>query len=216
MSQPELGTWRGAAGEANVHPRTPMRPNHTFRAGSIMKPFVATVVLQLAEEGKLALDDPLTAVLPHDVVAGSERRPDHGAHASRPHERRPGVRRRAIRPHGSRRDPTAVSRSTSSIARPDSRGGSGQARRTRTRTPTTTCSASSSKATGQPWRTAIRERVIDRIGLTHTSLPQPGRLASIESDAAHGYELVNGKLRDVTDIDSSRCWRRAQPVATRS
>jgi D-alanyl-D-alanine carboxypeptidase len=46
-----------------------MRPNDTFRAGSIMKPFVATAVLQLVEEGKFSLDDRLPAVLPPDVVA---------------------------------------------------------------------------------------------------------------------------------------------------
>jgi D-alanyl-D-alanine carboxypeptidase len=46
-----------------------MHPNDTLRAGSIMKPFVATVVLQLVEEGKLALDDRLTAGLPGAVTA---------------------------------------------------------------------------------------------------------------------------------------------------
>jgi CubicO group peptidase (beta-lactamase class C family) len=46
-----------------------MRADDTFRPGSIIKPFIATVVLQLVEEGKLALGDRLPAVLPHDVVA---------------------------------------------------------------------------------------------------------------------------------------------------
>jgi D-alanyl-D-alanine carboxypeptidase len=69
VSQPELGTWAGAAGEANIDPGTPMQPGDKFRAGSIMKPFVATAILQLVEEGKLALDDPLPKVLPADIVA---------------------------------------------------------------------------------------------------------------------------------------------------
>ncbi len=41
-----------------------------------------------------------------------------------------------------------------------------------------------------------------RSALNHTSLPEPGHV-SIGSDAAHGYELVNGKLCDVTDVDPS-------------
>jgi D-alanyl-D-alanine carboxypeptidase len=58
------------------------------------------------------------------------------------------------------------------------------------------------RATGKPWRTVVRERIIDRLGLKHTSLPVPGHV-SIGSDAAHGYEWANGKLHDVSDVDSS-------------
>src|SRR5262245_29418592 len=32
VSQPELGTWTGAAGEGNIDPATPMRAEDTFRA----------------------------------------------------------------------------------------------------------------------------------------------------------------------------------------
>jgi len=70
VSQPDLGRWTGAAGKADVDASTPMRADDTFSPGSIMKPLVATVVLQLAEEGKLGLDDRLPEVLPRDVVAG--------------------------------------------------------------------------------------------------------------------------------------------------
>lgn len=43
---------------APVTPRTP------FRVGSVTKTFVATVILQLADEGRLRLDDPLSRHLP--------------------------------------------------------------------------------------------------------------------------------------------------------
>ena len=58
------------------------------------------------------------------------------------------------------------------------------------------------RATGKPWRMVVRERIIDRLGLKRTSLPEPGHV-SIGSDASHGYELVNGKLRDASDVDPS-------------
>jgi D-alanyl-D-alanine carboxypeptidase len=58
------------------------------------------------------------------------------------------------------------------------------------------------QATGKPWRAVVRERVIERLHLRHTSLPRPGD-APTGPGIAHGYELVNGRLRDLTDIDSS-------------
>jgi D-alanyl-D-alanine carboxypeptidase len=45
-----------------------MRPGDQFRAGSIVKPFVAVVVLQLAEGGLLSLDARMPEVLPADVA----------------------------------------------------------------------------------------------------------------------------------------------------
>src|SRR5687767_6483365 len=47
----KLGAWTGVAGLGRVGPDVRMRPADRFRAGSIAKPFVAVVVLQLAERG---------------------------------------------------------------------------------------------------------------------------------------------------------------------
>jgi D-alanyl-D-alanine carboxypeptidase len=46
-----------------------MRPDAEFRAASILKPFVAVVILQLAKEGRFSLDDPMTTVLPESVTS---------------------------------------------------------------------------------------------------------------------------------------------------
>jgi D-alanyl-D-alanine carboxypeptidase len=46
------------------------RPDARFRIGSVTKTFTATLVLQLAEEGKLGLDDPVARYLPGLVPAG--------------------------------------------------------------------------------------------------------------------------------------------------
>jgi D-alanyl-D-alanine carboxypeptidase len=48
--------WEGATGLANVQTSEPLTPAHRFRAQSVMKLFVAAVVLQLVDEGLLALD----------------------------------------------------------------------------------------------------------------------------------------------------------------
>ena len=64
------GVRAGAAGYANLRTKERMRVDHAFRVGSITKTFVATVVLQLAAEGTLGLDDALERWLPGLVANG--------------------------------------------------------------------------------------------------------------------------------------------------
>jgi D-alanyl-D-alanine carboxypeptidase len=56
--------YSGARGLADVEARTPITPRTVFRLGSITKQFTAAVILQLAAEGKLSLDDPISRFLP--------------------------------------------------------------------------------------------------------------------------------------------------------
>lgn len=56
--------FEGASGFANLIEDTPMPPEGAFRIGSITKMFTAAVIIQLAEDGVLTLDDPLTLWLP--------------------------------------------------------------------------------------------------------------------------------------------------------
>jgi D-alanyl-D-alanine carboxypeptidase len=61
---------RARAGEAELGTGRPVPHRAYFRAGSATKAFVATVVLQLVAEGRLALDDTVEEWLP-GVVAGN-------------------------------------------------------------------------------------------------------------------------------------------------
>lgn len=56
---PDSGTWIKTAGKSNVETGEKQKTGLRFRIGSITKTFTATVVLQLAEDGKLSLDDKL-------------------------------------------------------------------------------------------------------------------------------------------------------------
>src|SRR5262245_7358034 len=49
-------THEAAAGVANLETGEPMTPDRCFHIGSVMKAFVATIVLQLVDEGALDLD----------------------------------------------------------------------------------------------------------------------------------------------------------------
>jgi D-alanyl-D-alanine carboxypeptidase len=66
------GTVHGyAAGYASIRGKVRMTPFARFRIASLTKTFVATVVLQLAGERRLALDDPVERWLPGLVPGGS-------------------------------------------------------------------------------------------------------------------------------------------------
>jgi D-alanyl-D-alanine carboxypeptidase len=62
--------WRGSSGVAELGSAKPVAVNGRFRAGSITKTFVATVVLQLAGERRLRLDDTIERWLPGVVAEG--------------------------------------------------------------------------------------------------------------------------------------------------
>ena len=58
------------SGLASRRPATPLRTDATFRVGSITKTYVATVVLQLVQEGRLSLSDTVSRYLPGLVPHG--------------------------------------------------------------------------------------------------------------------------------------------------
>jgi D-alanyl-D-alanine carboxypeptidase len=60
----EHGSVQAASGVADLRALRPMRPGLHFRAGSLTKSLVATVVLQLVAEGRLSLSDTLERWLP--------------------------------------------------------------------------------------------------------------------------------------------------------
>ena len=64
------GWWADAAGYSRTEDQTPMRPEHLQYLQSVAKTFMATVIMQLVEKGKLGLDDPISRHLP-SWAAGS-------------------------------------------------------------------------------------------------------------------------------------------------
>ncbi|MDA1636060.1 serine hydrolase [Bacillus cereus] len=63
-------TWGYAAGTADLRTKKPMKTDFRFRIGSVTKTFVATVLLQLAGENRLNLDDSIEKWLP-GVIQGN-------------------------------------------------------------------------------------------------------------------------------------------------
>jgi D-alanyl-D-alanine carboxypeptidase len=63
---------QAASGLADLRSGRRMRPGLNYRVGSVTKPFVATVVLQLVAEGKLSLSDTLERWLPGILPYGGQ------------------------------------------------------------------------------------------------------------------------------------------------
>ncbi|KMN66414.1 D-alanyl-D-alanine carboxypeptidase [Bacillus cereus] len=63
-------TWSYAAGVADLSTKKPMKTDFRFRIGSVTKTFTATVILQLAGENRLNLDDSIEKWIP-GVIQGN-------------------------------------------------------------------------------------------------------------------------------------------------
>ncbi|MFE6099914.1 serine hydrolase domain-containing protein [Streptomyces laurentii] len=73
------------------------------------------------------------------------------------------------------------------------------------------------KVTGRPLGEEINRRVVDRIGLRHTSFPTPGDMA-IHEPHPKGYhrDTAGSPWREVTELDPSWGWAAGAVVSTNS
>lgn len=69
---PGVERWSGASGLANLADGTPMQPDAQLRVASVTKLFVATVALQLVQEGWLRLDQNVESWLPGLLPDGAQ------------------------------------------------------------------------------------------------------------------------------------------------
>jgi peptidoglycan/LPS O-acetylase OafA/YrhL/CubicO group peptidase (beta-lactamase class C family) len=70
VSVPGRAPWSGASGLAERDEERAMSPDTPVRIASVSKMFTAVVVLQLVEEGRLSLDEPVATWLPDRVPGG--------------------------------------------------------------------------------------------------------------------------------------------------
>jgi len=65
--------WIKAFGTSDIESSTPMSADCRFRIGSITKTFVATVILQLVDEGRISLEDPVNHYFPELGIPNGDR-----------------------------------------------------------------------------------------------------------------------------------------------
>jgi D-alanyl-D-alanine carboxypeptidase len=204
VRSPALGRWTGTAGLGRLDPKTPMLAGDRFRAGSVVKPFVAAVILQLVERGRLSLDARLPDVLPAEVTDRFASAPQTtirmllGHRSGIPEWDLPEQDEYAAR-HPAHAWTTAEILDLASAKPQLFAPGTAYAY---SNTEYNLLGLIIEQATGWSWRYEVAHRVVRPLGLTHTSLPRPGNL-SIRGPHAHGYLQLDGRLVDRTRLDPS-------------
>ncbi|RKH30269.1 class A beta-lactamase-related serine hydrolase [Corallococcus praedator] len=204
VASDEGSTWLGAAGVGDVERNQPMSAQHRFRAGSILKTLVATAVLQAVEQGTLALEDTLTERLPASVTDRIENAQSITvamllAHRSGIPEWVTDETNLAIMADPEHlwtlEEILGIAGAQPSAFPPGSGYGYSN-------TNYVLLGEILSAAEGRSWRAIVRERVIERAGLSHTRLPEPGDL-DCPAPCARGYVPLDEGLADLTVVDPS-------------
>lgn len=204
------GDFSSAAGFADMADAVPMQPDAAFRIGGITQMFTAALTVMLAEEGRLALDDPLSRWLPEiaarlpyggqitlrELLNHTSGIADYGTsqwfQASL-------TGRRPKRWTPQTVIDELVIRETPEFA-PGAAG-----RWAYSSTNYLLLGMVIEKAAGSSYAQALRQRILDPLGLTSTFLPGE---APASLNLAHGYmHLLLGRSQiDVTDMDLAWAW----------
>lgn len=197
------GSYRLAAGLRDIATVQPAGLNDRIRAGSMVKTLVATVVLQLVEEGKFGLDAPLPMVLPDAVIAGLRYRADITVrqllnHTSGlPEFDSPELELAAAS------DPQRIWSSQGFIDLAAAREQQPPGAHAYSNTNYVLLGLIIEQATGESWRHAIRQRILQPLQLADTRLPEPGDI-SIAEPYLRGYLPDEaGVLHDISRVDPS-------------
>ncbi|WP_425246157.1 serine hydrolase domain-containing protein [Streptomyces sp. NEAU-NA10] len=209
------GYWRGASGVADIRTRRPVTAHDKVRIGSITKVFVATVVLQLVAEARVALDAPVRCVLPGvlpdrfaavtvaHLLNHTSGLPDHVGIPD-PKTAEDVFRHRfdhwtpqewvATATHG----PLKFAPGT----RQEYRGIN-----------YALAALIIEKVTGRSYGEAVAARILRPLGLAHTVVP--GNDPHIHGRHVHGYlAMADGSLRDITAYDQSSSRGEGDMVST--
>ncbi|WP_330181654.1 beta-lactamase family protein [Nocardia sp. NBC_01503] len=199
-------TWTATAGVGNIDTKAPFPDNAEVRVGSNTKAFVATVMMQLAGEGKVDLDAPIERYLP-GVVQGE------GIDGNR-------ITVRNLMQHTSglpeylelpQLDADYETMRTYHFESADlvrAAVASGPAhfppgeKAEYSNTNYLIVGMLVERLTGHPFADEVDRRVIQPLGLKSTYIPAAGEI-DIRNPHPLGYEVVDGKPMDFTQFDTS-------------
>lgn len=196
------GQWSGTSGVSDLRTGAPIRPDGSFRIGSTTKVYTAVLVLQLAQERRIDLDQPVQRYLPGLLPADYPPVPvytllDHTS--GLPSVDIPGLydpewilaNRFA---HWSQKQVVDTA-----LRHPiDFQPGTAQKY---TNTSYVTAGMIIEKVTGRSYARNLRDRITGPLNLSHTYYP--GDDPFLPNPAARGYLDVDGELVDVTVMNQS-------------
>ncbi|MCQ8771973.1 serine hydrolase domain-containing protein [Streptomyces telluris] len=210
--------WKAGSGTADLRDGRRAKPGDRFRAGSVTKSFVATVVLQLADEGRLGLDDPIGRHLPGLVPDGDDGAPVTvrqllGHTSGIPNHT--DVLRRGDDPvrkvQNSRHTPRELVELALKEPRPFNPGEPGKWAYSNTNY--VLLAMLIERATGRTLDREIDRRIVHPLHLTDTTVPASSRLPGRH---LNGYERLPGETEpaDFTDFSPTAFWGPGNIVST--
>ena len=205
------GDYVRAFGVADKNTRAPMKADFYSRIGSVTKTFTVTAVLQLADQGKLSLDDPIAEFV-DGVPLGDKSR------CASSRGCRVGFSTTALHRLSSMHcSPIRGERSLRAncwTTRSSSRTNFHPAKDSNTATPTRSCSVSVvQKVSGQPLHSYIHDHILAPLGMSHTSFPTTN---AFPDPHAQGYtvQTADGKEATATDWNPSWGWAAGAMIST--
>lgn len=210
LSRTDGRTVAGAAGLAATDPRRPARPRDRFRAGSITKSFVATIVLQLASEHRLGLDDTVERRLPGLLPGGGAitlRQLLNHTSGLADYVADPRVNEPFVRDPDFRWPPRELAEIAATLP-PIAAPGAGWSY---ANTNYLLLGLVVERVTGRSLRSVMRQRILRPLRLRRTSLPDRTAIAGRH---LRGYLPEGGRLVDVSGYSPSSAWAAGALVST--
>lgn len=200
------------SGVARVGDETPVPENGRFRIACITKTFVATVVLQLAAEGKLDIDAPISTYLPGLIPDGDKimirnlLQHTSGLYNHADSFQRPGER--FLRDRYKQYGMEELVRVAAKLPLNFEPGTKFEYSNTNY----IVIGLLINKITGHGYAEEIEQRVLRPLGLADTYLP--GNDPEIEGPHAHGYMKIKGRTEDVTVMNPSEACSAGEMIST--
>ena len=208
-----------AVGKGNLETGQAPPLDGEVRIGSNTKTFVAVVVMQMVQEGKVGLDEPIETYLPGLIrgegIDGSKitvrQLLQHTSGLPEYTDTIPGdsdifqIKDRYLQP----RDLLDTALGKPAQFEPG-------AQWKYTNTNYLVLGMLVERVSQRPVGEQIDERIVKKLGLSHTYLPAPGD-RSIKGTRPQGYHLsAEGKLEDITEMDPAWAWAAGAMVSTPS
>ncbi len=203
-------SWSAAVGVRDMKRGGRPSPAGYFRIGSVTKTFVATVVLQLVDEGKVRLDDPIEQHLPGLVPGGASITVrallNHSSHLY-DYMSEPGYSTNRWRGDARFRSykPGELLKVAFAKKLPDD----GEWHYSNTNY--VVLGLLVGKLTGRPYGEEVERRILRPLKLRHTVVP--GNRTGVPSPHAKGYEPMP-ELVDATRMNPSLDWAAGEMIST--